>query len=124
LFAKQTTIGIKFNVAYDKLEKLKNGMATELPSQTALYTVIPREYVQGISSRFGIWVNRGEMDFNKDTSLNKKLPELKTLKLNYLKRLGKSNPGSIVQSSSQTLLRKGVIISNRFRVHLYFDTNT
>jgi hypothetical protein len=57
---------------------------TELPSQTSLYTVIPRDFVQAISSTFGIWVNRGDMDLNEDTSLNQKLPELKTIKLKEL----------------------------------------
>lgn len=40
--------------------------------------------MQAISSRFGIWVDRGDMDFNEDASLNRKLPELKTVKLKEL----------------------------------------
>ena len=84
LFAKHKTLGTKFKVVYDNLEKLKRGEVTELPSQELLYSAIPREFVQAISSAFGIWVDRGDMDFDEDTSLNKKLPELKTIKLKEL----------------------------------------
>ena len=68
-------------MAHDDIETFQCGKATELPSQASLYSVIPREYVQAISSRFGIWVDRGDMDFNEDTSLNRQLPELRTVKL-------------------------------------------
>ena len=68
-------------MVYDDLEKLKRGEATELPSHASLYSVFPREFVQAISSTFGIWVDRGDLNFDEDTSLNKKLPELKTIKL-------------------------------------------
>jgi len=71
-------------VVYDDLESLKRGEVTELPSQKSLYSVIPREFVQAITSKFGIWVDRGDMDFHEDTSLNQKLPELKTIKLKEL----------------------------------------
>ena len=71
-------------MVYDDLEKLKRREVTELPSQTSLYSAIPREFVQAISSRVGIWVDHGDMDFNEDTSLNQKLPELKTMKLKEL----------------------------------------
>jgi hypothetical protein len=68
-------------MVYDDIEKLKRGEVTELPSQTSLYSFIPKEFVQAICSTFGIWIDRGDMDFNEDTSLNQKLPELKTIKL-------------------------------------------
>ncbi|KAI1370469.1 NAD(P)-binding protein [Hypoxylon crocopeplum] len=76
--------GTKFTVFYDDVEKLKRGEVTELSSQTSLYSVIPREFVQAMSSAFGIWVDRGDMDFDEDISLNKKFPELKTIKLKEL----------------------------------------
>jgi hypothetical protein len=63
---------------------LKKGEVTELPSQKPLYSVIPREFVQAINSRFGIWVNRGDFDFDETMSLNAKLPEIKTIKLKEL----------------------------------------
>jgi hypothetical protein len=75
-------------VIYDDLEKLKRGEVTELPSQTSLYSIIPRQFVQAINSTFGIWVDRGDMDFDEGTSLNVKFPELKTTKLKEL--LGKA----------------------------------
>jgi hypothetical protein len=63
---------------------LKRGEVTELPSQTELYSVVPKEAVQAITSRFGIWVERGDMDLDEHASLNQKLPELKTMKLKEL----------------------------------------
>lgn len=78
------TIGATFKVAHDDLEKLKRGEVTELPSQTSLYSVLPREFAQAINSTFGIWVDRGDLDFDENTSLNKKFPGLKTMKLREL----------------------------------------
>jgi hypothetical protein len=71
-------------VVYDDLDKLKGGEVTELPSQTWFYSVLPREVAQAICSAFGIWVDRGDLDLDEDISLNKKLPELKTIKLKEL----------------------------------------
>jgi hypothetical protein len=45
---------------------------------------LPREVAQAICSPFGIWVDRGDLDLDEDMSLNKKLPELKTIKLKEL----------------------------------------
>jgi hypothetical protein len=80
-FAHHETLGTKFKVVYDDLDKLRRGEATELPWQTSLYSRIPKKLLQVISSAFGIWVSRGDLDFNEDMSLNQKLPELKTIKL-------------------------------------------
>jgi hypothetical protein len=63
---------------------LKRGDVTELPSQKSSYSVIPREFVQAINSRFGIWIDRGDLDFDEKTSLNTKLPEIKPMKLKEL----------------------------------------
>ncbi|KAH8880910.1 NAD(P)-binding protein, partial [Thozetella sp. PMI_491] len=80
--------GTKFKVFYDDLDKLKGGEATELPSQAALYSVLPKELVQAISSAFGVWIDRGDLDLDEETSLNRKLPEVGTVKLKHL--LGKA----------------------------------
>jgi hypothetical protein len=74
-------LGTKFKVIYNDVETLKKGQVTELPGQISLYSLIPKVFFQAISSRFGIWVDRGDLDLDRETSLNKKLPELKTLKL-------------------------------------------
>jgi hypothetical protein len=63
---------------------LKRGEVTELPSQAWFYSVLPREAAQAICSAFGIWVDRGDLDLDEDMSLNKKLPELKTVKFKEL----------------------------------------
>lgn len=69
---------------YDEIEKLKRGEVTELPWQTAVYSVIPREFVQAISIRFGTWVDRGDVDLDENMSLSRKVPELKTMELKEL----------------------------------------
>jgi hypothetical protein len=71
-------------VVHDDLERLKRGEVTELPSQTWFYSVLPRELAQATCSAFGIWIDRGDLDLDEDMSLNKKLPELKTIKLKEL----------------------------------------
>lgn len=77
-------LGTKFKVNYDHLDKLQRGEVTELPSQKSLYAVIPREFVQAINSAFGIWVDRGDFDFDEHASLNTKLPDIKPMKLKDL----------------------------------------
>ena len=69
---------------YDNLDKLKRGEVTELPSQNSLYTVIPKEFVQAINSRFGIWIERGDLDLDENASLNTKFPGIKTMKFKEL----------------------------------------
>ncbi|KUJ18607.1 NAD(P)-binding protein [Mollisia scopiformis] len=76
--------GSKFKVDYDDLDKLKRGEVTELPSQISSYSVIPREFVQAINSAFGIWVDRGDFDFDEKTSLNTNFPDIKPMKLKEL----------------------------------------
>jgi hypothetical protein len=68
-------------VDYDDLVKLKRGEVTELPSQNSRYSIFPKEFVQSINSAFGIWIDRGDLDFDEDMSLNRKLPEIKPIKL-------------------------------------------
>ncbi|KAH8688704.1 hypothetical protein BGW36DRAFT_434003 [Talaromyces proteolyticus] len=73
--------GIEFKVDYDDLVKLKRGEVTELPSQNSRYSICPKEFVQATNSAFGIWIDRGDLDFDENMSLNRKLPEIKPIKL-------------------------------------------
>lgn len=73
--------GTEFNTVYDDLDKLKRGEATMLPSQDALYAGIPSDYIQAVSSLSGIWFARGDLDLDENTALNKRFPEMKTLKV-------------------------------------------
>ena len=57
---------------------------TELPSQKSLYSVIPKEFVQAINSKFGIWIDRGDLDFDENTSLNTKFRGIKPVKVKEL----------------------------------------
>lgn len=84
IIANDFVIGIKFEVCYDDIDKLKRGEVTELPSQKLSYSLVPREVIQAGNSRFGIWLDRGDFDFDESTSLNTKLPEIKTTKLKEL----------------------------------------
>lgn len=63
---------------------MKRGEVTELTSQIASYPVFPRHFAQAINSKFGIWVDRGDLDFDESMSLNVKVPAIKTVKLKDL----------------------------------------
>lgn len=77
-------LGTKFNVTYDPVEKLNKGEVTELPSHTAIYSMAPKEVLQGIFSLFGKWIINGDFDVPEDLSLNAKFPEIKTTKLSEI----------------------------------------
>lgn len=49
-----------------------------------MYSVIPKEFVQAISSRFGIWAERGDLDLNETNSLNQEFPKIPTMKFKEL----------------------------------------
>lgn len=71
-------IGTKFKVAYDSIEKLKRGEITELPFHTSLYSRVPKSLIQGIQSKFALYVVYGFFDMPEEGSLNQKFPEIKT----------------------------------------------
>lgn len=69
--------GTKFTVVYDSLEKLKLGEITELPSHPSLYSMFPKQMLQGFFAGFGIMFEQGEFDLRPAHSLNDVFPEIK-----------------------------------------------
>jgi len=75
---KLTNAGAKFDVAYDSIEKLRNGEITELPSHKSAYSFIPKSLLYSIQSKFGLYVAYGLFDMSEEGSLNQLFPEIKT----------------------------------------------
>ncbi|KAF5008664.1 hypothetical protein FDECE_5076 [Fusarium decemcellulare] len=71
--------GSKFDVAYDSVEKLNRGEMTELPSHTSVYSMIPKETIQGNFSKYSLYALDGLFDFPEENTLNAKFPEIKTM---------------------------------------------
>lgn len=55
-------IGTKFNVAYDSIDKLKQGKITEMPGQVLKYPETPKEMVQFAFAAHGLWFEDGTFD--------------------------------------------------------------
>jgi hypothetical protein len=78
--------GVKFDVAYDPIEKLEQGQITELPGHKKTYAMfggeeIAKPMVQGIYARFELWMEEGLFVYKEGPSLNKIFPEIKPLGL-------------------------------------------
>jgi nucleoside-diphosphate-sugar epimerase len=69
--------GTKFDVTYDSVEKLRSGQITELPSHEPTYQFFPKEMLQDLLAKFGLWVVYGIMYRPKTGSLNEKFPKIK-----------------------------------------------
>ncbi|KAG7291222.1 hypothetical protein NEMBOFW57_001234 [Staphylotrichum longicolle] len=69
--------GTKFTVVHDSVEKLQSGQITELPSHPSLYSMFPKQMLQGFFAGFGIMFEQGEFDLRPTHSLNDDFPEIK-----------------------------------------------
>ncbi len=74
-------LGSKFAVSYDSATKLASGTITELPAHVAAYTVIPKPFLQGLLSQFGLLVIAGAFDLPAGKLLNARFPEIEPLKV-------------------------------------------
>jgi hypothetical protein len=63
---------------------LQSGHFTELPSQVALYTHIPKEMFQGVACTFGQWFDDGVFDLKSNTFLNDQFPDIKPITVKEL----------------------------------------
>lgn len=81
LLTVDLTIGVKFDVHYDSLEKLKNFQITELPSHPLLYAKYSKEKFQWFQSIFERWTVLGYSYIPRSNSLNQAFPDLQTLKI-------------------------------------------
>lgn len=78
--------GVKFDVAYDGVEKLERGEVTELPGHEALYAEFGgREnafpVVQRLFSTYGLWMEEGLMEGGEGKRLEDMFPEVGALTL-------------------------------------------
>lgn len=61
--------GIKFDVAYDSVEKLEKLEVTELPGHQALYAYMPKQRVQGFNAQFGLLFEKGYFNLKSEQTL-------------------------------------------------------
>ncbi|KAL6409926.1 hypothetical protein AUP68_06332 [Ilyonectria robusta] len=75
--------GKKFNITHDSVEKLEEGLVTELPALTKAlpYIPIPKEALLAFSAAFGLIFETGGTDFDEAVALNQKFPDIKPLKI-------------------------------------------
>ncbi|KAJ3456651.1 hypothetical protein MRS44_016674 [Fusarium solani] len=71
----------KFTVNYDPVEKLRKGEISELPGQVQLYSFLPKPFLQGLVSRWGLMAIQGHWNLPEENSLNRRFPEIETLKV-------------------------------------------
>ncbi|KXH53076.1 hypothetical protein CSAL01_09821 [Colletotrichum salicis] len=76
----EETRGVKFDVVYDDVEKLKRSEVSELPGHQASYAQFPKERLQWFLSIFELWMatGLGRVEGGKG-SLNDLFPEIKPL---------------------------------------------
>ncbi|KAF2450150.1 NAD(P)-binding protein [Karstenula rhodostoma CBS 690.94] len=84
--AAETGKGVKFDVTYDAVEKLKHGQVTELPGYARMYELfggrdiaLPR--VQGLIAQYGLWMEEGIFTYQGGARLNDLFPEVEVLGL-------------------------------------------
>ncbi|RGP63747.1 hypothetical protein FSPOR_8353 [Fusarium sporotrichioides] len=71
--------GVKFDVKYDDLEKLRSFQITELPGHGKDYRKFPKEVLLPFLSISQRWMAEGLGEVPLEGSLNKKFPDIKTL---------------------------------------------
>ncbi|KAH7144174.1 nmrA-like family protein [Dactylonectria estremocensis] len=71
--------GVKFDVKYDDLEKLRRFEITELPGHLEDYKGFPKHVLLPFLSIFQRWMAEGHGFVPKEGSLNEKFPEIETL---------------------------------------------
>ncbi|KAL0937796.1 NmrA-like family protein [Colletotrichum truncatum] len=71
--------GVKFDVAFDDVEKLKASQITELPGHKASYGQFPKEQLQWFFAIFELWMATGLGRVEREGSLNELFPEIKPL---------------------------------------------
>ncbi|KAH7127739.1 hypothetical protein B0J13DRAFT_645737 [Dactylonectria estremocensis] len=73
--------GVKFDVAYDDIEKLRNGEITELPGQVAIYPFYPKEALQKVLAGIECFMAEGAFNYETPTTLNEKFPNFQPIKV-------------------------------------------
>lgn len=70
---------VKFDVAYDDVEKLKASQITELPGHAVSYDKFPKERLQWFLAIFEMWMATGQGRVSREGTLNDMFPEIKPL---------------------------------------------
>ena len=63
---------------------MKSGQTTELPSQVALYSILPKEILQYMISVHGVWFEEGVYNLKPVRFLNDQFPQIKPIKVKEL----------------------------------------
>lgn len=71
--------GVKFDIKYDDLEKLRRFEITELPGHSDDYKKFPKEVLLPFLSIFQRWMAEGLGSIPREGSLNEMFPEIKPL---------------------------------------------
>lgn len=71
--------GVKFEVTYDSVEKLRASQITELPGHKASYEKFPKERLQWFLAIFEMWMATGRGRVPSEGTLNEIFPEIKPL---------------------------------------------
>ncbi|KAH6668598.1 hypothetical protein F5X68DRAFT_249384 [Plectosphaerella plurivora] len=69
--------GVKFNVAHDPVELLREGKTTELPGHKAMYPFFTKERVQAVMASFGEMFDVGIFDLKAERTIDQEFPDIK-----------------------------------------------
>ncbi|KAL6399420.1 Isoflavone reductase like protein P3 [Ilyonectria robusta] len=75
----EATRGVKFDVKYDDLEKLRRFEITELPGHSNDYKKFPKDVLLPFLSIFQRWMAEGLGSISREGSLNEMFPEIEPL---------------------------------------------
>jgi hypothetical protein len=87
LVAAEKVRGVKFNVTYDSLEKLRSGKVTPIPANKvhAALSSTPEfdatDVLMGMFAGIGAAMASGDLDIAEKDSLNAHFPDIKTIKV-------------------------------------------
>lgn len=87
LAAAEKARGVKFKVVYDSLEKLRSGAYTPIPANkahAALYSTSEFDATPALMAMFaaiGTVMASGGLDIPEEDSLNKRFPDIETIKV-------------------------------------------
>ncbi|KAF2643610.1 NAD(P)-binding protein [Massarina eburnea CBS 473.64] len=78
--------GVKFNVAFDSVEKLKEGIITELPGHADMYEMFGggesgKKAAWAILSTYGVWMEEGRFHYTDGPFLNEEFGDIVPLKM-------------------------------------------
>ncbi|RDK42858.1 nmrA-like family protein [Aspergillus phoenicis ATCC 13157] len=71
--------GVKFDVVYDDIMKLKASQITELPGHFKSYNKFPKDRLQWFLAIFETWMATGQARVAREGSLNEIFPDIKPL---------------------------------------------